>query len=32
MTGTEYQRLAMRTCNVPFDQRKSKLYHKEGDI
>lgn len=27
MTGTEYQRLAMRTCNIHYEQRKNKLYH-----
>ena len=27
LTGNEYQRLAMRTCSIPYDQKKEMLYH-----
>ena len=27
MTGNEYQRLAMRTCNISYDHRKDMLRH-----
>ena len=27
MTGSEYQRLAMRTCNIPYDDEKGMLHH-----
>lgn len=27
MTGGEYQKLAMRTCNIPYDDTKGKLHH-----
>lgn len=27
MTGNEYQKLAMRTCSIPYDHRKDMLYH-----
>ena len=27
MTGNEYQRLAMRTCNIPYDDEKGMLHH-----
>lgn len=25
MTGNEYQKLAMRTCNIPYDRKKTCL-------
>lgn len=27
MNGNEYQKLAMRTCSIPHEDRKSMLYH-----
>lgn len=27
MTGNEYQKLAMRTCSIPYDQREDMLRH-----
>lgn len=27
MTGNEYQKLAMRTCNIPYDNDEDKLRH-----
>lgn len=27
MTGNEYQKLAMRTCNIPYDRKKDMLRH-----
>lgn len=27
MTGTEYQRLAMRTCSIPYDKPMQRLDH-----
>lgn len=27
MTGNEYQKLAMRTCGIPYDQKKDMLRH-----
>lgn len=27
MTGNEYQKLAMRTCSIPYDKPKDRLYH-----
>ena len=27
MTGKEYQKLAMRTCNFPYDNKEGKLHH-----
>lgn len=27
MTGSEYQELAMRTCNIPYDNKKDRLHH-----
>lgn len=27
LTPNEYQKLAMRTCNIPYDRRKDMLYH-----
>ena len=27
MTGNEYQKLAMRTCNIPYDSKKDMLRH-----
>ncbi len=27
MTGNEYQALAMRTCSIPYEQKKDMLFH-----
>lgn len=27
MTGNEYQKLSMRTCNIPYDRKKDMLRH-----
>ena len=27
MTGTEYQKLAMRTCSIPYDRKDGKMNH-----
>lgn len=27
MSGYDYQKLAMRTCSIPYDKPKDKLYH-----
>lgn len=27
MTGSEYQRLAMRTCNIPPENKSDRFYH-----
>lgn len=27
MTGTEYQKLAMRTCSIPYDKKDDRLFH-----
>lgn len=27
MTGNEYQRLAMRTCSIPYDRVNDRMYH-----
>ena len=27
MTGTEYQKLAMRTCSIPYDKKDDRLHH-----
>lgn len=27
MTGSEYQELAIRTCSIPYSNRKGRLYH-----
>lgn len=27
MTGNEYQELAMRTCNIPYNQKNDMLRH-----
>lgn len=27
MTGSEYQKLAMRTCSIPYDRPTDRLYH-----
>ena len=27
MTGNEYQKLSMRTCNIPYDHKKDMLRH-----
>lgn len=27
MTGKEYQKLAMRTCNLPYDNKEGRLHH-----
>ena len=27
MTGNDYQKLAMRTCNIPYDKKKDMLRH-----
>lgn len=27
MTGKEYQKLAMRTCNIPYDNKEGRLHH-----
>ena len=27
MTGNEYQKLAMRTCNIPCDDKTGRLHH-----
>lgn len=27
MTGAEYQKLAMRTCSIPYENVKGRLYH-----
>ena len=27
LTANEYQKLAMRTCNIPYDQKNEMLYH-----
>lgn len=27
MTGSEYQKLAMRTCSIPYDDTKGRLHH-----
>lgn len=27
MTGNEYQKLAMRTCSIPYESKKEMLYH-----
>lgn len=27
MTGNEYQKLAMRTCSIPYDDKRGMMYH-----
>lgn len=27
MTGNEYQKLAMRTCSIPYDRVNDRMYH-----
>ena len=27
MTGKEYQKLAMRTCSIPYDNKEGRLHH-----
>lgn len=27
ITGKEYQKLAMRTCSIPYDNKEGRLYH-----
>lgn len=27
MTGKEYQKLAMRTCSIPYDNKEERLHH-----
>lgn len=27
LTGNEYQKLAMRTCSIPYDDNKGRLHH-----
>ena len=27
MTGSEYQKLAMRTCNIPPENKSDRFYH-----
>ena len=27
MNGKEYQKLAMRTCSIPYDNKEGRLYH-----
>ena len=27
MTGNEYQKLAMRTCSIPYDNKEGRLHH-----
>ena len=27
MTGAEYQRLALRTCNIPVENKTDRFYH-----
>lgn len=27
MNGKEYQKLAMRTCSIPYDNKEGRLHH-----